>query len=644
MSLILPKRGNRQQPRTTASRVDRSNALARGIDTIWLPGRPGMVAVGSAMTNVVNRSGRAVTSANTANNRIEMPTAVAGSAGDFTIVFHGFVPAAPFMLANFSNTANPSPPNYNPTSGYVWWTEGLYGNPNGFVCGMSLNNGVDYPEQLFALARPTGPCTAAYAFVNNSVLRFALDGYVEERTYNVTRQAENCNSISIGSTNQDINGQGQYNTTIVYNRALSLAELRSITRNPWQVMTGPRSRSVAVLMDTAGGPSAITATAAVTGSGSANAAGSAGISASAGVSGGGSAAAVASTLIAAAAAVTGGGSLSASGAARINAAGTVTGTGAISSVASLPVAALVAVTGAGSASGSGAARISAAGNISGSGGISANAALPIAATAGVSGAGSVAATGIVAAAGSINAVVSVTGGGSISAAAAGRIAGAASLIGGGSAMSAGAVRAQAAAGVSGSGGVGVVVAVSVQAAVTISGAGAVTADGAMPVRMSGAVSGRGVVNAAAVAMPMGELVIDPSRVFFARLPPSLFPAADPPRRFAAAEPPRYFEARLAMTPHHTIKDPDPTVTAVLTVDFASVLPGGATLTAHAVTASGGSIVNSSIDGTRVLAELSGGTLGDTVEVKFIATPNTGPKRISTVAVRIATIYAQQPIT
>lgn len=137
-----------------------------------------------------------------------------------------------------------------------------------------------------------------------------------------------------------------------------------------------------------------------------------------------------------------------------------------------------------------------------------------------------------------------------------------------------------------------------------------------------------------------QLEVDPSRVFYARLPPSLFPAAVPPRRFNAAAPPRIFEARLSMTPQHTIKDPG--VDCDLTMDFAIALPGGATLTDHEVTASGGSIVSSSVDGLKVIARLSGGEPGETINVRFVATPNSGAPRVSTVAVRIGTIYAQQP--
>jgi len=78
------------------------------------------------------------------------------------------------------------------------------------------------------------------------------------------------------------------------------------------------------------------------------------------------------------------------------------------------------------------------------------------------------------------------------------------------------------------------------------------------------------------------------------------------------------------------------------MDFAIALPSGATLTDHEVTASGGSILSSSVDGLKVIARLSGGEPGETINVRFVATPDSGAPRVSTVAVRIGTIYAQQP--
>lgn len=198
---------------------------------------------------------------------------------------------------------------------------------------------------------------------------------------------------------------------------------------------------------------------------------------------------------------------------------------------------------------------------------------------------------------------------------------------------------------------------AIRLAAAASGSAASTATLSTAIRFNGSATGSGSA-AATLAYGQMALTVDPARIFYARVPPSLFTAAGPPRafraaalatvfpahsppqQFAAREPARFFEASTTMTIQHTTKDPS--VDVDLTVDFTGVLPSGATLTSYDVTASSGSISNKSATGLRVIGRLSGGALNEMIEVKFIATPNSGAPRCSTVAVRVATIYAQQP--
>lgn len=250
-SWIWPDADQKRQPQSNYQ-IDRSNPITAGLQAVINPLDRKYTTFGTVTTGL-NSSGQAIVSTNANSNNAQAVTSAAGTGGSFTVLWVGQFTSNNPGLA-YLGPAGTTNAGYTPTGGaYLWYSNGAYSVANNVIdFGYYDSSGTSH-ENTWSFAQPAGVVSICAALNNTVSQTLAVNGVLLSTQAATTARGVNSavNALIAGPIDAGvITGGTNVNLVAFWNRALTPAEIASVSANPWQIFQPAR---LGIAMPASGG-------------------------------------------------------------------------------------------------------------------------------------------------------------------------------------------------------------------------------------------------------------------------------------------------------------------------------------------------------------------------------------------------------